>query len=240
MTIEMNRGSFRTAWSSFDQKLHALLRDPEVRRVCEVGGGANPKLSLEDIQDLSVQYTVLDISQTELAKAPSGYHTIVADIGSPRITVKGPYDLVFSQMLAEHIAHPTYMHANIHAMLRPGGIALHFFPTLFDPAFIINRLTPERLSVSILHRLQDDRDNRGFHGKFPAYYRWCRGPTQRQIQRLEAMGYNVLSYSSFYGTSYLDRISLLRPLNRWLAHQFLRSGSPYLTSFAIVVLQREY
>lgn len=239
MTTATRRGLHKEAWPVFNQRLRALLERDDVSRVCEVGGGANPKLPLEQVHKLHLEYTVLDISAEELAKAPAGYRTVVADIGDPyAFTEPDTYDLVFSHMLAEHIARPAAMHRNIHGMLRPGGWALHFFPTLFEPAFVVNRLTPERAGAAVLKRLQAGRATQGSHGKFPAYYRWCRGPSQRQVQRFERLGYAVESFDAFYGTGYLDRVPPLRSVNRWVARQCLRTQSPWLASYAVVVLRR--
>lgn len=49
------------------------------------------------------------------------------------------FDVVESQNVAEHVRDPEAMHHNIHAMLKPGGVAIHFFPTLFAVPFIVNR-----------------------------------------------------------------------------------------------------
>jgi SAM-dependent methyltransferase len=237
-TIPTLRGIYREAWPIFDQRLHGLLQRDDVTRVCEVGGGANPKLPLEQVRELGLEYTVLDISAAELAKAPAGYRTVVADIANnDGLNEPGTYDVVFSHMLAEHITHPAAMHRNIHRMLRSGGWAVHFFPTLYDPAFVANRLTPERASAAVLSRLQSHRSDEGSHGKFPAYYRWCRGPSARQVQRFQRLGFAVESFDAFYGTGYLDR-GPLRPVNRWVARAFLRSEWVWLTSYAVVVLRR--
>jgi len=49
-----------------------LAREHEVRSICDLGGGANPVLALDDIEQLGLRYLVVDGSGEELAKAPGG------------------------------------------------------------------------------------------------------------------------------------------------------------------------
>src|ERR1700676_4457615 len=108
-------------------------------------------------------------------------------------------------MLAEHVRSGRLMHQNIYRLLRPGGYAFHFFPTLYSPAFVINRLLPERASQWALDRLLRGRPH---HEKFPARYSWCRGPSPRNMRRLQDLGYHVVDVRSFYGTEYLSKIPI--------------------------------
>jgi hypothetical protein len=62
---------------------------------------------------------------------------------------------------------------NIHTLLRPGGVALAFFPTLYAPVFMVNRMIPEKLSRAIVHALYPARRDGGSDPKFPALYDHC-------------------------------------------------------------------
>ena len=46
-------------------------------------------------------------------------------------------------MLAEHVPDGYRFHSNLFELLKPGGVAFHFMPTLYSPPFVINRLLPE-------------------------------------------------------------------------------------------------
>src|SRR3990170_1406873 len=89
--------SSASAWGQYLPNLLALLARHGARSVCELGGGANPAVSLDTIRSLAIEYTLLDVSSDELAKAPEGYRKLEADIGAPAIDISQRYDFVFSR-----------------------------------------------------------------------------------------------------------------------------------------------
>ena len=225
---------------SFGKDLKSLAMRSDVNRICDIGGGANPLLPLDFINDHGLDYTVLDISEEELAKAPDGYKKIKADITDPNLDIdldRG-YDLVVSKFLAEHIKSGYLFHKNILRLLREGGYAFHFFPTLYDLPFLLNLIAPENLADSILLSIAPHRTKEGNQGKFPAYYSWCRGPTKTQIAKFENLGYVVESYVGIYGAPYLSKIPLIGELKTWLSHQLVEHPTPWLTSYAQVLLRK--
>lgn len=180
-----------------------ILRLIETRgfvRVVELGAGANPMLPADFVASRGIVYTLLDISQAELDKAPAGYLKVCADICGGEPFSGGQYDFAFSRMLAEHVPDGARFHRNIRSLLREGGCALHLFPTLFALPFLTNALLPEALAEKLLHLLQPGRERSGVQGKFPARYSWCRGPMRSQIRRFERLGYEVEQYLGFYGS----------------------------------------
>lgn len=210
------------------------------KRVLELGGGANPALPLEFVERHDLEYTVLDISDAELAKAPAQYRTLCCDIGSSRMQFdghEGRYDLVFSKMLAEHVKDGEQMHRNVFRLLASGGRAIHHFPTMYAPPFVLNRLIPETLADRLLQWLEPGRQREGKHGKFPAYYSWCRGPTVRQLQRMTGVGYHLEEYIGFFGHKvYYQKLPVLRDLHIKLCRWLVAHPQPGLTSSAYVIL----
>lgn len=194
-------------------------------------------LTLEALRELGLEeYTVLDVSAVELAKAPEGYRKLQADICGELSGAPENFDLVFSKMLAEHIPDAAAFHRNVLRLLRPGGLAFHFFPTLYALPFVVNRWLPERLAAHLLNILSPRDGYR--HAKFPAYYRWCRGPTPSQLSALSGLGYEVVSYVGFFGhESYWKRVPPIARLSAWLSKWLLRHPNPWLTSFAWVTLR---
>jgi 2-polyprenyl-3-methyl-5-hydroxy-6-metoxy-1,4-benzoquinol methylase len=226
-------------WTDFPETVHRVAQRPEVQRVCDLGGGANPVLTLEQIEALGLSYEVVDASAEELAKTPAGYKTRQADALDPALgRTHGPYDLITSGFVAEHMPDPASFHANVRAALAPGGYAVHAFPTLFEPAFVINRLLPEHTADRILRRVQAGREAEGAHGKFRAYYRWCRGPTRRQRARLQGAGYEIVEYVGYFGHGYFGPVKPLDWLEQRLSEALERRPIPALTSYACVVLRR--
>lgn len=227
-------------WRGYDSFLKGLASRPGVKRVLDIGGGANPALSLDFVERNGLEYAVLDISSEELAKAPEGYSKIRADITFPDLDIAGNYDLVFSKMVAEHVRSGRDFHGKVLDLLSEGGIAFHFFPTLYAPPFVVNHLLPERLSEFVVSLLQSNRGREGKTAKFPPYYSWCRGPSSSQIEKFESLGYEVEEYIGFFGHgNYYVKIKPLKEVHDRISSTLVKYPLPWLTSFAYVVLSKK-
>ncbi|HXB15088.1 MAG TPA: class I SAM-dependent methyltransferase [Solirubrobacteraceae bacterium] len=215
----------------------AKVTAPHGVRVCDLGGGSNPALSVRRIVRQELDYVIVDIDGAQLAKAPPEYSTLEGDI-LERGTVErlieqgGPFDLVFSRWAAEHMRDGRTFHENVYALLRPGGAAVHLFPTLFAVPFTINWLLSDRLSRLLLFTMTERAS------KFPAHYSWCRGPTHKQLARLESVGFEVDRYVGFFGHGFFQRLPPAQAAYRRLADALVRHPVPLLGSFAVVVLKR--
>lgn len=219
------------------ERTRELAEPHDVTRVCDVGGGARPALPLRLVQASGLEYSVVDLSPTELAKAPKGYKKIVADATGPRFDL-GPYDLVLTRSFGEHVRAPARLHADVLSVLRPGGRALHLFPTLYAPPFVFNRVVPDQLARRVLLRLSPERASEGRHGKFPAFYRWCRGPSRRQLRRFQSIGFEIEEYKGYFGHGYYDWIPGARPIEEKIARALCQRRLPALTAYAMVVLRK--
>ncbi len=237
MRIKFYKGG--DAWMGYDSHLERLASRPKVKRVCEIGGGANPALTSGFVEKHGLDYVILDVSPEELAKAPDGYSKIQADITSPDFESAGGHDLVFSKMVAEHLPDGRVFHENVLKLLSKDGAAFHFSPTLYTLPFVVNRLAPERLSESILLLIQPFRGREGKHAKFEAYYSWCRGPSSKQIKKFENLGYEIEEYVGFFGHGYYEKIKPLHGGQAWLSSALVKYPLPFLTSFAYVVMVKK-
>lgn len=224
------------AWDGWLSFLERLVDTAAPASVCDVGGGRNPTFSAEYVSRHGFEYALLDIDPAELGRARDSVDKHVGDIASPTFEPPGRYDLVISRMLAEHVGDGQRFHRNVYRLLSPGGIAVHFFPTLFSTPFVVNRLMPERLADVVLDVVAP-RD-RSLQGKFPARYSWCRGPTDRQMRRLRAIGYEVVEYRGYFGHAYYGRLPGVRDLHTVKTRLLLRRPIAQLTSYACVVLRR--
>lgn len=213
-------------------RVEGLIARTGARRVCELGAGANPALSLEFVREHQLEFVITDVSSDELSKAPAGYESRVVDLNARHAEVPQGFELAFSREVVEHIREPEVFHRNVFSMLAPGGRAMHHFPTLYGLPFLANRLLPERLTSYLLERLDPARHRGGRHEKFPAFYRWCRGPTRRQVARFRSLGFEVEEYVGFFGHSYYAGLE-----NR-LAGWLVEHPQPLLTSYGCVVLRK--
>jgi len=218
-----------------------LVEKQEVRSVCDFGGGANPVLSLDDIQRLGLRYLVVDASAEELAKTPPGYWTRALDLPTaPPVDLGGErFDLVVSKFVAEHVEDPAAFHTAVWDALRPGGFAAHFFPTLPSLPFVANRLLNGRESRRLIDLLQPGlRDRSGPFRKFRAYYRWCRGPSRRQYRRFESQGFEVVDYVVLVGHRYYERFPAVQRAVDRVSRRAICLRQPALSTYAWVVLRR--
>ncbi len=159
-----------------------------------------------------------------------------ADIAAADFDAGEPFDLVVSRMVAEHIEDAQTFHANVNRLLVPDGRAFHFFATLYALPFVVNRLLPRAVGDDILTALRPPEARA--RPKFRAYYRWCRGPTARQIRRFTEAGFDVEEYVGFFGHSYYRKVLPIQELENRLARLLVRRPIPALTSFAYVVLRK--
>lgn len=228
---------WRAGTLGFPQLLRQQLDQVQPRTVCEIGGGANPSLSLDEVRQRGIEYTTLDISQAELDKAPAGYKKVLMDIAQPDLHVESRYDFMFSHWVAEHISDPRQFHQNVFDMLNPGGVAVHLMPTLYEPGFLGNKLMPEKLAAWVLRKVMPDRKLDSTEMKFPAYYRWCRGPSRRNLDRFRSVGFEVREAVGFFGTSYFGQGVLGRAYEA-VARLLIRHPVPAFTSFLWLVVQK--
>jgi 2-polyprenyl-3-methyl-5-hydroxy-6-metoxy-1,4-benzoquinol methylase len=212
-----------------------MIGRSEGHRICEVGGGARPALTPEEVDELGLEYTLLDVSEEQLEKAPASFNKIVADLNQPFSTT-ATHDFVFTKWVLEHIREPAQFHSNVKNLLRPEGTAIHYFSTLYSLPFVVNRIAPHSVSEAIMGILQPGTRTGERAGVFPAYYRWCRGPTRRQVERLRSAGFEVEEYVGYFGHAYYNRGHIPRagPLARVLK----RLEVAPLTSHAKVILRK--
>jgi 2-polyprenyl-3-methyl-5-hydroxy-6-metoxy-1,4-benzoquinol methylase len=240
MKIEYRQAKNDAQYADFKNYLNQLIVSSEVKNICEVGGGANPAIPLDLIEKHGLEYTLLDISSEELAKAPNEYHKIQADISSPSLNLDGQFDLIFSMMVAEHIADGQLFHKNVWNLLRDGGYAFHLFPTMYALPFVVNQILPDELSRKILGILAPYRIKDTKKLKFPAYYSWCRGPLKNQLSKFNSLGFRVEEYIGFFGTpGYFRRIKQLNLLDEWVSSILIKYPNPLITSYAHVVLRKD-
>ena len=224
-----------------DPHFRAALRrlmDAGAKRFCDIGGGGRPVVKLPELAEHELDYVVFDASQSQLDRTPAGYQLFLGDVleadsVSRFVREHGSFDAVVTRWTAEHMPDGRRFHEHVYSILRPGGTAVHHFPTLYSLPFVVNRLLSEDISKALHARAAADSAN-----KFPAYYSWCRGPTARQLQRIESLGYSIERYVGYFGHGWYARVPPLHAAHRAAARWLLEHPMPSLTSFALAVLER--
>jgi 2-polyprenyl-3-methyl-5-hydroxy-6-metoxy-1,4-benzoquinol methylase len=225
-------------WDRAREWVLGVIQKFGVKRILEVGSGANPTLDPADVAALGLDYTANDVSGEELTKADDAFDRWVCDLstGSVPAEREGSFDLIFSRMVNEHVSDGRTYHANIHKLLKPGGVSAHCFSTLYCFPFTVNRLAPEFLS-SLLLNLFMPRDAHKL-GKFKAYYSWSRGPSRAMLRRFESLGYEVMEYRGYFGHAYYARVPPLHWLESRKARWLLGHPVPELCSYGTVILKK--
>jgi SAM-dependent methyltransferase len=156
-----------------------------------------------------------------------------------RLVPPASFDLVFSHMFLEHIRDPAAVHQNVRSMLKPGGIAIHMFPSPNNLPLILNRLVPEFVSRMLVGAAQPDRDLGGIEGKFPAFYKFCGAPSHRLRAVYESFGFEVVEHVGYIGHDYYLRFPILRDVERRARRSLVRLSVP-LTSVVLLVLRKPH
>jgi len=236
------------AWRNYNKILSYEL--DEIRRkkpknqkiyVLEVGAGKYSSFTEELKDKYSIELTGLDISENELRQNKLNDACIIFDATNNSYeealsNFRQKYDLALSRMFLEHINKPEITHRMICYCLREGGIALHFYPALFEPAFVLNRITPNGIAGRIIRALSSQRETIGI---FPAYYKKCRAINNDLKDFYKTCGFSLKTEAVHYSTDYF---SFLFPLNALYLPIFLllsRLNCKMFASYVICCLKKE-
>jgi SAM-dependent methyltransferase len=213
------------------------------RTIADIGGGANPVVAEDFLARKGLDYTVIDISDVELARAPEAYHKVCIDVAAPTERFQNAiggrrFDLIFSHMVMEHISESDSAQRNVFNALRPGGAAIHLFATANCLPLFINRLLPEWLTSVAVRILQPKRDISGHKRKFPAYYRLCMKPSPKATRAYEKFGYQVERHIGYVGHPYYGHVPVLRNIEYRLLRPLCQRAGVGMTSTAVLILRK--
>ncbi len=214
--------------------IRELVREREgTTRVLEVGGGRTPLLDPDECASLDLEYWVNDISQDELDLVAGTYKTARFDIAGPTEALPNDqFDLVFSRSVLEHVADTDRALANSYRLLRPGGVVIHTFPTLYNPVYLFNKLVPERASAMLLRRVV-----KYTYEKFPARYHKTTS-SRRQTERLRRLGFSDAAIVPFWGHGYLHFAPRLASIEGRFARAAEERDWRWYSTFAYLVGRR--
>lgn len=229
------------AWDNYDATVLTLARRFGLRSLCEIGGGRDPGFQPNNPSLQGLDLTVNDIDQLELDFAPKGLakarFNIAGDLSEPDAK-PGSFDLMFSRMVFEHVDGVPQAWSNIHTLLRPGGVALAFFPTLYAPVFTINHMIPESLSRAIVHALYPARRDGGGDPKFPALYDHCVSSEKVQREMLAKAGFSDVHIQPFWGHGYFERMPGIRQVDHAFNKLAARLDWRLMSTYAFVVARK--
>lgn len=225
-------------WVNYKRFILTIGNEYGRKRHLEIGGGRNPLFSPADLAKYGFQVTINDISANELALAGPEYAKVQCDIASDEalsVLGHGRYDFAYCFMVMEHVRNVRRMWENVYGLLAQGGVALSFFPTLYAPPFVINRLLPETFARKALHSLFPQRTDTSSHPKFPAHYNYCRSGDDVLPPLLSEIGFTSAMVLPTYGHSYFVRVPGLKQADAGLTRLARRKDWRLLSTYAYVL-----
>ncbi len=226
----------REHYKSTIGELISVLR---AKTVIEIGGGRRPLLDGNEIRAMNVRYIVNDISARELALAPAELEKVCFNVSQPTIDcrdLEGQIDLMFSNMVFEHVADSHQAYVNIYKLLAPGGVCLNFHPVLYSPPFVANWLLPENVTAPILRYFFPYR-NPDQAPKHPAMYDHCKISGYEQ-QRLLSIGYRRVWQIPFWYHKYFNKIPGLYHVDRAVNRLAERNNWRALASYCYTLVSK--
>jgi SAM-dependent methyltransferase len=229
------------AWDNYETLVIDLANRFGLVDLCEIGGGRDPIFTADEAAARNVSLIVNDIDAGELALTPPGLRTAHFNVAGDLSEIGRPsdiYDMMFSRMVFEHIDGVPQAWANMHRLLRPGGVGLCFFPTLYSWPFLINHLIPEKASRAILHRLFPARADEGDDPKFPALYDHCRSSDRVVGRMLRNTGFSEVHIMPFWGHGYLKSFPVIREIEGGLNRLAALADIRLVTTYAFVLVRK--
>jgi len=234
-------GEFRWAFDKYKPTIVELARSRNLTRHLEIGGGRDPLFLPAEVLAYGFDVTLNDISQHELDRAPDGYRKIVCDItadNAPAVLGENRYDIAYCRMVMEHIPDVAKMWRNIHDVLAPGGIVLSFFPTLYAPPFVLNRMMPEKLSRVILETVFPERRPDGDDPKFPVFYDRCFSDEKKIAPMLQEIGFSDITVLPFWGYAYFYKLPGIKQIDAAFTKLARERNWRTVSSFAYVIAKK--
>jgi len=222
------------SWYDHPIIIKKYLDEHQPKTILEIGAGPNPCIDQQLIKQYNIDYHLNDYARSELEKGNNNYQKIPGDF--LEIDLPQKYDFIVSRMVLEHVNTPKDFHKKIYDHLNPGGIAIHFFATLYSIPAILNLILPEFVSDKLV-KWGQNRDEE-FHGKFPASYAWCRGPIRGYHEKFEKIGFTILEQKGYVGHGYLSTKKNLHRIEKIFSKILLKINAPLLCSNTILVVQK--
>jgi len=195
----------KRGWSDFVTRVLPEALEPG-SRILDVGSGKRPAIDLATKRRLGLHVVGLDVDEGELSRAPEGCYesVIVGDIASADLN--GPYDMIISCAVLEHVSNTPDAISNMASALSPGGTTLHFIPCGLAPFALVNRALGPVFSKRLLFALYPEKKvSQGFE----AYYRRCTPSGMRGLMRnsgltsIEVTPYHASDYLKVFAPAYL-------------------------------------
>ena len=198
-------------------------------RVYDVGGGKTPSLSRDQKDQFNLTIVGLDISDTELGRAPDGIYDEIICADICRYVGKADADLVICRALLEHVRNTEDAFRGLETILKREGKLLIQVPSRNAVYARLNLLLPQKLKEAILDNVfPESKQIQGF----PAFYNQC---TKNGFRRL-GLKYrmNIREERFYFSSSYFKFLFPVHLIWRiWVCVFYLIAGNNAAETFCI-------
>jgi len=184
----------------YDLVARALLGDPSVQTVVDVGAGRTWFFGDDYKQRRGIRLIGVDVDPAELSLNPSLDERYALDACESLGVEEGSVDLILARAVVEHLHDTEAFYRNAFRALRPGGRFAMVFANAWAPPILLNRVLPGAVSKALLKGLVPNSE--GYQG-FKAYYDKCLHSEARKA--LKRVGFQIdYDYNSYYSSSYFQ------------------------------------
>lgn len=207
-------------------------------RICEIGPSGQPSIKSSCIKERGLDYSIIDIETLywdEYNPEVKKYNIDLQKEFDP--SLEGQFDLVFSQMVLEHIEEPENFHKGIFKILKPGGTAVHLYANPYSLPALTNNVLPEFISEYILKKINNR--NLAKNHKYPAYYRWCFTSAKSASRRIYQLGFRIKSHTAYMGHNYFQSVPLLNWIEKVYSWKLSFIGTSLISTLSLLHVKKQ-
>jgi SAM-dependent methyltransferase len=195
--------------NSYLEKVAEVMNGlPPGATVADVGSGRSCPFARLRGSGHEVSIVGVDVSADELELNRDVDERRVADVVRGLPFGDGEVDCIVSRSVIEHLPDTERFVFESYRALKPGGWAIHLFPSRFAPFALINQLLPHRLARGVLHALVPDSHGRlGFRAHYDRCYASAMAAAHERAG-FELVDLQVSYYQSEYFTFFLPAYAL--------------------------------
>jgi SAM-dependent methyltransferase len=215
----------RDRWDDalFRQRVLAHLGDSS--RILDLGAGAG-RVTEMNFRDHAAWVAGVDVDDAVRANPMLHEAHVIDGTGLP--FADASFDLVFSDNVFEHVEDPDRLFAQVHQVLRPGGVFLLKTPNRWHYATLIARLTP-----LWFHRFVNRLRGRPPEHTFPTLYRANTAARLRELG--ERAGFRVVSVESLEGRPEYLRITAFSYVLGWVYERIVNSTPKFAGARVVLI-----